>query len=219
MAKDNSTGYEYKPVPKDTTEYALAAMKEKYGEEFQAIGPWGSVLGKDWKLLLSCESLPDQEILVVVENYRDTDTRSIRDNYLACLYAQETEAFLRSCAEETIGSANVSYLPSLVPLDASLPASLPFDRFLSESGVFISAMIEVKASDFQSEEQARALIERIAESGVECNLNIIGVSDLAFGSLTEDDLKDRSASGQYSLYALAYCKDGAIELSVKEGTQ
>lgn len=217
MANENSTGTGYKSAPKDTSAFALNVLKEKYGESFQYLGPWGSSMGGTQEFLASCDSLPGQRILVGVENYKDADTRSVSDNYLACRYAQETEDYLRRCAEETIGSARVFYSPAMLTLSPSLPADLSFERFLAESGVYLGAIIAVKASEFQNEEQARALIRKIADSGVECNLNIIALPDEVFDTLSEEEIGSRIRTANYVRFARASCRDGAVELKYKEG--
>ena len=218
MANDNTTGtFNLKLAPRDTAVFALDDLHARYGENFQYLGPWGSSMDGSRELLVSCDSLPGQRILVHVSNYRDTDARSVSDNYLACFYAQETEAFLKTCAEETIGSARIIYTPTMLPLPASLPANLPFDLFLSESGVFLSFTVEVKASDLQSEEQARALVQRYADSGAAFHLNIVSVPDDVFGTLSRDELFDRIDQRDYARYVIASCEDGSIRFELKEG--
>ncbi len=216
MANDKA-GFTFGLPPLDTVDFAQAALKEKYGEEFRYLGAWGSALDDDKKFLVSCDSLPGQRILVRVSNFRDKNKRSVSDNVLTCRYAQETEDFLKNCAEETIGSARVFYEPSMQALNSSLPTDLPFERFLSESGVFLGATIEVKGSEFLTEEQARCLIQRIADSGVRCNLDIVALPDQVFGTLSRDEVRRCVKSCQYVHFAAVSCENGVIEVNFRGG--
>ena len=62
-----------------------------------------------------------------------------------------------------------------------------------------------------------ALIQRIADSGVSCNLNLIGVPDELFGTLSKDELSNMVAAREYARFSLASCTEGSIKLSVEEG--
>ena len=218
MANDMIARTGYKASPKDTTSFALNALQEKYGETFQYIGPWGSSLGGTQEFLASCDSLPGQRILVSVEHYKDTETRTVSDNYLACRYAQETEDYLLRCAQENLGSARVFYSPTMLTLSADLPADASFERFLAESGVYVGAIIEVKASEFRGEEQARAMIQQISGSGAECNLNIVALPDEVFGTLDRDAIRSRIRTGAYVLFAEVSNHAGTVSIDLKEGT-
>jgi hypothetical protein len=216
MANENTGGFLNLP-PKDTSEYALSALKEKYGMEFRYLSPWSSSMGKNHQFLATCDGLPGQKILVCVENFRDKNARSVSDNVLACRYAQETEDYLRGCAEDTVGSCRIFYSPAMKPLPSSLSADLSFERFLSESGVTVSATFEFKASDFQTQEQARVLAQRIADTGVRANLTFIAFPDELFGTMDTEQLKTKVATGDYVRYASAACRNGSVELSFREG--
>ena len=174
-------------------------------------------MGKNYQFLATCDGLPGQQILVCVENFRDKNARSVSDNVLACRYARETEDYLRRCAEDTVGGCRIFYSPAMKPLSSSLPADLSFERFLSESGATVSATFEFRASDFQTEEQARALAQRIADSGVRANLTFVAFPDELYGTLNAEQLRSRVATGDYVRYASAACRNGSVDLSFREG--
>ena len=215
----NSTGSFSIFPPRDTTEFALSVLKEKYGMEFQYLSPWNNSMGDTRRFLASCDSMPGQKILVSVENFRDKNARSVSDNVLACRYVQETEAFLRRCAEDTLGSGQVFYSPSMRVLPSSLPADLSFERFLADSGVLLPATIVLKASDFQTEDQALVLAQLIADSGVSANLNFFAVPDELYGTLDLEQLKIKIAVNDFACFASAVCRNGTVDLSFEEGTK
>ena len=219
MANDGAAGGGlFGLFPQDTNDDALSYLSEKYGQTFSYLGPWGDSMSGTRSFLASCEALPGQRILVQVENFRDEGSRTVRDNYLACLYAGETEDFLRSCAQETVGSVNLFYEPALLPLAADLPADATFERFLAEGGAFLSVTMELRPSEWQNEEQARALIQRIADSGVSCSLNLIALPEEQFGTLSREELKTRISTRDFVRYAMASCSGGSCKLNFREGS-
>ena len=188
--------------PQNTNDYALSYLSEKYGQTFSYLGPWGDSMSGTRSFLASCEALPGQRILVQVENFRDEGSRTVRDNYLACLYA----------------SVNLFYEPALLPLAADLPADASFERFLAEGGAFLSVTMELRPSEWQNEEQARALIQRIADSGVSCSLNLIALPEEQFGTLSREELKTRISTRDFVRYAMASCSGGSCKLNFREGS-
>lgn len=219
MANDSAAGGGlFGLFPQNTNTYALNYLSDKYGQAFSYLGPWGDSMTGTRSFLASCDTLPGQRILVQVKDFKDKDNRVVLDNYLACRYAEDTVDFIRACAKDTLGAVNVYYEPALLPLSADLPADATFERFLSEGGTYLSMTVEVKASAWQNEEQARAFAERVANTGVSGSLNLIAVKDEQFGTLTWDQLKDKIALRDYARYALASCSEGSCRLSYREGT-
>lgn len=68
-------------------------LEDKYGETFEYSSPWGNSLYGDHELFVTCDSL-DSSIYVVVKDYRET-TRTFHDNYVAVMYEEQTEQFMR----------------------------------------------------------------------------------------------------------------------------
>jgi hypothetical protein len=105
---------------------ALNYMWDKYGEKFQYVKAWGSSYMTPGirKIMVSCESMPNEEILVVI-NEQD---KTYSDNYIDHRFKSQVEEFIESIAESSLGEVEV---------DVSIPAIETVD------GVSIDTNFEV----------------------------------------------------------------------------
>ena len=182
MKKNNTT-----KVRLNINTAALLYMQEKYGEKFEYYKPYGNSMSGTHSLLVRCASLPDQDILVSIENYR-RENKVFLDNYLAVKYREETIEFFMDCARRVFGEAKIHYDVAYEALSPDLSTTATLNEFLSDRRVSFVVMVEIKESDFTSEEQAEQLAELIATTGRSFYLTIVIVSDREYGSFNRESL-------------------------------
>jgi hypothetical protein len=189
---------------------ALAYMEQRYGEKFEYVAPWGNSMSGTHELFVKCESLPEQKILVQIENYKKTD-KVFRDNYLAVEYREDTVAFFKNCVEQIFGEAKVFYDVATVGLSSELSANATFDEYFVDSSGFISIYIVVKASSFITKEQFQNVTEPILSTCKVGHLNLIlaAVDDSEYAELTDDALKEQVVSRKFVRCA-RLTKEGGI---------
>ena len=172
---------------------ALEYMEQKYGEKFEYVAPWGDSMSGTHELLVKCDSFPEQNILVEIENYR-SDDKVFSDNYLAVKYFEDTIGFLIGCANQVFSEATVVYDINKAALSSDLPANATFEEFLADTRVPLITAVVIKTNDFSSEEQAQELAKLIAESSVDFHLTIAVVDDEDFGAYNRKTLNELISS-------------------------
>ena len=193
----------------DTSELALAYLENKYGEPFTHVGPWGNSMTGTREFLVSCNSLPGENIVVQVENFRDAENMIYRDNYLAVKYKEDTMAFFRDCAAKYFENCRVVYEVSSQCQSADLPASADLSAYLADGNAKMVMMVEISAGSFTGKEQ---IADMIAELETVCGntvLTVVVVSDDVYGTLTRKELSDLISLEKYECCAIAYLKGSA----------
>jgi len=185
--------------PRSINDMALSHMEQRYGIRFEYSEPWGNSLSGTREFLATSESLPNQQIFVQIENFRDED-RVFRSNFLAVKHEAETISFLRDIASHFFSEANVYYEAAHDGLSPSLPTNATFEEFLADTRVPLNVMVEVSESAFASKEKVNELAELIAASGAHFLLTVVVVADDLFGTLSRQEL-----SWQISLRQFVYC--------------
>lgn len=175
---------------------ALEYMEEKYGEPFSYESPYGDSITGTHKLLVSCASLPEEHILVEIENFRHDD-RIFRDNLLAVKYKDETMRFLEDRVAEQFGEGVVFYEPTKVGLSEDLMPDAAFESFLADPKGFFMIGVEVRASSFDSKEKAECLAQSLCDAGMQFRLMLLSVSDEEYGTLSSDEFFDRRAMKEF----------------------
>ena len=136
---------------------ALTYMEKKYGEKFSYIGPTGSTNGGDTSsILVSCEAIPDAEILVTFTRL-NTGNFQFHDNYMAFYYQQNVRDLLKKITQNIYGESKVSYSVFRAPLPDYLNKDTTFQEYIEADAVPIYAVfvvgsgasIETKDEDIQ----------------------------------------------------------------------
>lgn len=195
----------------NANELALAYMEEKYGESFTFLAPWGNSMSGNREILVTCESLPEEQILVQVENYK-TDEAIYRDNYLAVKYQDEVIDFFKTTAAEFFGDINVFYTPSKQCVSADLPADAAFTAFYADSSTIIPVMLEISASRFSDASAIESYLNTISDTQGEISVSFVIVEDEVFGSLDRKGLSDliTMKNAVYSAYGAIV--NGAVQM-------
>lgn len=187
---------------------ALAYMEQKYGEKFEYTAPWGNSMDGTREFLVSCKSLPGQDIVVQVENFKK-ENKVFSDNYIAVKYHDETIDFLEKCADEEFGETKVTYRVAKSALSPELSAQASFDDFLSDKKSFISASIYIRESSFKEKEQVNKIADKISSK---CSAEHLGIlftiiTDSEYENL-EEIMQDKDTSRKAVCLARLTRQDG-----------
>ena len=196
----------------NTNDAALAYMEQKYGEKFEYVAPWGNSLSGTHQLIVSCSSLPGQEIVVQVENYRQDD-RVFRDNYLAVAYRQQSADYFKECAVTVFGKAEVFYSAPANGSSADLPADASLKQFLADTRATHVILIEINEGSYSSESQLEETARLIGKYGTKYFLKIVIVKDEDYGGYDAVSLEDIIGKKEYARCAIIENSTGIVETS------
>ena len=189
---------------------SLTYLENKYGEKFEYAYPWGMSYTGTHRFLTTCGSLPDQYVLVQADNFTQED-RVFSDNYLAEKYYSESIGFFHECALNVFSEAIIYYDVAKEGLSPDLPANASFEEFIADTRVFLVIMMEVKGSDFISEEQGVKVAELIDAAGPDFYLTIVGVSDDEYSTFDDETLSEHISLRKYVRCFKANNIDGSLE--------
>ena len=205
------SGCAKKPPEKSINTQALEYMEQKYGEKFEYAYPYGDSMTGTHQLLVTCESYPDQLILVSIENYR-TDNKVFLDNFIAVKYRDETVDFIQTCASQVYGDSTVFYRVTRWALSPELPVNATFAEFLTDPKARLNIMLEVKASDYVSVEQTQQFAELLAAYGTEFYVSVVFVNDDEFGTFDDETLEKQMSTRSYTHCAKITHLGGVIKI-------
>lgn len=194
----------------NANELALAYLEEKYGEPFYYSAPYGDSMTGTRSLLVTCNSFPDQQLLVQVEGFK-TNQKVFLDNYLAVKYQSETIDFLHACISEHYPNANIFYEAPLVCQSANLSAAASFEEFLADGRAKLIVMLEVNASEFTGPESINEIVTQITESCNHMTLTVIVVDDSLFGTMDRSELNNRISHRDYVAMGKVYIDQNGVE--------
>ena len=148
---------------------ALAHLAQKYGKTFDYIAPWGSSYSTPGmrQILVSCDALPDREILVVITDSGD-DT-SYSDNYMDFLYESETLRYIKQVADRFFDDASVAINIIRAPSADGISPTTAFQDYLLNKCQIIDAEI---VADHSNEAAVRAFLAELIRMGVHFSLDI-----------------------------------------------
>lgn len=190
---------------------ALEYMKEKYGEEFYFYSPWGNSMSGMRQFLAVCDSMPDQPVLVQIDNYK-TEDKVFSDNYPVVKYQQEISDYLKEKFSSYYSKMDVLYLPSKQALSPSLAANADLEATLADENCTIVAYIVMGADEFQSRDQ----IEELAGSFTECagsmQLILLFLSEENRSFSDVEELRAIVKSGSFEYYACINRNDNKVSI-------
>ena len=197
-------------------EQALQYLEEKYGEKFTYAAPYRSEMSGRREFLVTCDSLPGQQVWVYVEDYYEKD-KVFRDNYLAVKYEQQTIDFLKEQVAAKYPSVNVFYEARKKGVSDRLSADTGFSEYLLENGVELIVMLELKASEFGSTEPMDQIVENIAQACKEMALTVVVTEDDVYGTMDLDGLNDAISLKHYVQRGKIYIRGGEIQTDWQGG--
>jgi len=195
----------------DINEQALAHMTQRYGVTFEYAQAFGDSFSNTHEFFATTDSLPGQKILVQIENYRHED-RIFRSNYLAVKFLEETIDFLRECAMKVFTDAIVHFNVINDGLSPDLVPNASFCEYLADTRVPLGIFIEVKESNFSSDEQLMEVAERIASRVGRFHLTVVVVDDNSYGESDRDALFRQVALRQFVYAARIDNLDSRIQI-------
>lgn len=190
------TGCMFKYPAENINDIAIDYLEKKYDKEFEYSAPFGDSLSGTHQLIAKCDELPNQSILVSIENYNSKD-RIFFDNYLAVYYRFDTSDLIKEIAKQTYNEVNVFYKVSTTVLSPELSADASFEVYLSDSSAEIHPVIEVKASCYGSAEKIKELADNIMKRCGCYYVSVVFVDDDEYGLSDFEAMKSRMGSGNF----------------------
>lgn len=163
-------------------------LEDKYGETFEYSSPWGNSLYGDHELFVTCDSL-DSSIYVVVKDYRET-TRTFHDNYVAVMYEQQTEQFMRNCIGEFFSDFHLYYDTPFEPCADDLNKQSTFEEYISDQTYVIHISVAVPIDSIENREQILKMAEKLGSYGTRFRLMFSAQEITDYNSITGDERVD-----------------------------
>ena len=116
---------------------ALAHMEEKYGEKFEYVSAHGSSYTTPGyrQIMVSCESFPGEEILVVINEKEKKAKYS--DNYMEYYFRPQVIEFVNEVASKYFDEFNYKNNPPMkIPVTYEVTPSTSFDEYITIHGSF-----------------------------------------------------------------------------------
>lgn len=170
-------------------------LEDKYGETFEYSSPWGNSLYGDHELFVTCDSL-DSSIYVVVKDYRET-TRTFHDNYVAIMYEEQTEQFMRDCIGEFFNDFHLYYDTPFEPCADDLNKQSTFEEYISDQTYVMHISVAVPIDSIENREQILKMAEKLGSYGTRFRLMFSAQEIVDYNSVTgdervdDDDLNDK----------------------------
>jgi|GEM_PF-3207721 len=176
-------------------------MENKYGMDFELYGSEDDYVTKNYSLevYVTTSSLPDKQIFAkCFVNDLDTLEKQYCDNYVACLYEDETRELVTEIANEVYPDGKVEYTAGQTQWD-EIEGEITFENFL-EQGDDLDFLILLPHGYSQAtkDEDAEKLCALLNEK------NIKGLVTVAWAQSDEQYdtfLTDDYVRGTYDLYA------------------
>lgn len=197
--------------PLNINELALAYMENKYGESFTYLAPWGNSMSGNREILVTCESFPNEPILVQVENFKSAN-KVYRDNFHAVKFQNDVVDYFEAIACDYFGTVNVFHTPSKIALSSGLSADTDFETYYSNPSTVVSVLIEIKSSNFIDSSDLEDYMKNISDTHGLVTISFVVVNDDIFGSMGRDELNDLVAQGNVIFSAHGEVTDGIIEI-------
>lgn len=166
-------------------------LEDKYGETFEYSSPWGNSLYGDHELFVTCDSL-DSSIYVLVKDYRET-TRTFHDNYVAVMYEEQTEQFMRACIGEFFSDFHLYYDTPFEPCADDLNKQSTFEEYISDQTYVMHISVAVPVDNIENREQILKMAEKLGSYGTRFRLMFSAQEITDYNSVTGDERVDDDA--------------------------
>lgn len=198
----------------NVNDLALEYLERKYGEKFEYKQPCGNSMTGTRNFIAYCGSHGD--VLVQVDNFKDTENRIFRDNHIAVKYEEETRNFIKEISDKEFTESKVFYNAAEKALSEDLSADATFKQFLADPESHISVIIAVKSSNYSDNTQLKSVADAILTS---CAANWIGlhihvIEDDKFDSFDRSTHEEIVLNGKYTKYAYLSRQSGKTDLEI-----
>ena len=166
-------------------------LEDKYGETFEYSSPWGNSLYGDHELFVTCDSL-DSSVYVLVKDYRET-TRTFHDNYVAVMYEEQTEQFMRDCIGEFFSDFHLYYDTPFEPCADDLNKQSTFEEYISDQTYVMHISVAVPIDSVENREQILKMAEKLGSYGTRFRLMFSAQEIADYSSVTGDERVDDDA--------------------------
>ena len=134
-------GNPFKPKKGGASAGALAYMEEKYGEPFEYARAWASSTPQKRQFLVSCESMPGKEILVVIDIANKVE--SYRDNYMDVYFRPQTTEFFSEIASKYFDDFTLVVADVRAPSGEGISFDTEFEEYIKNENRPVSADIMI----------------------------------------------------------------------------
>lgn len=201
--------------PKENVnDLALKYLEHKYNESFEYKQPAGNSMTGTRNFIASCSGHGD--VLVQVDNFKDSGNRVFRDNHIAVKYEEKTRDFIKEIFDKEFTESKVFYSAAEKVLSEDLPGGATFEQFLADPESHISAVIAVKSNEYSGNDQFKAIAEKVstscAASWIGCHIHV--VDDSEFDNFNKDTHEATVLAGKYTKYAHLFRLSGKTELEI-----
>ena len=131
----------FKPKKGGVNAGALAYMEEKYGEPFEYVKAWASSTPQKRQILVSCESMPGKEVLVVIDIAGKVE--SYRDNYMDFYFELQTKDYLSQIANKYFEDFLVIVSVVRAPSGEGISLDTEFEEYIKSGNRPVSANIVI----------------------------------------------------------------------------
>ena len=118
----------FKPKKGGASAGALAYMEEKYGEPFEYVKPWATNYPEKRQIIVSCESMPGKEILVVIDIAGKVE--SYRDNFMDVYFRPQTTEFFSEIASKYFDDFTIFVNDIRAPSEESISFDTEFEEYI-----------------------------------------------------------------------------------------
>ncbi|MCM1059918.1 MAG: hypothetical protein NC452_06455 [Eubacterium sp.] len=198
----------------DVNNLALKYLEHKYGETFEYKQPCGNSMTGTRNFIASC--LGHGDVLVQIDNFKDSENRVFLDNHIAKKYENETKNFIKEIFDKEFTESKIFYIAAEKVLSEDLPGDATFEQFLADPEGRISAVIAVKKSGYSDNTQFKEAVETILESFAAnwIGLHIHVVEDNEFDSFNKSTHEEMFLNRQYVKYAHLSRQNGKTNLEI-----
>ena len=138
-------GNPFKPKKGGASAGALAYMEEKYGEPFEYARAWASSTPQKRQFLVSCESLPGKEILVVIDIANKVE--SYRDNYMDVYFLPQTTEFFSQIARKYFDDFTIFVNDIRAPSEESISFDTSFEEYIMNENHPMMVNMDIEDTD------------------------------------------------------------------------
>lgn len=178
---------------KDLQNELIEYMKEKYGEDFSYVSPYGGKIGDSSRtIIVNSEIFPGKKILVCkIKNENGKDF--YQDNYMAYVLHDAAKEKIRNIMECVYNSAVLVFPVPLEVLPDADDCSYTLDEYLSSADSMINLNILIGTEDIveYKDEKLKKLAQMLAEQGILTYGTVAYVKDdVVLGEISEENIQE-----------------------------
>lgn len=126
---------------------------------------------------------------MVVKDYSET-TRTFHDNYVAVMYEEQTEQFMRDCIGEFFSDFHLYYDTPFEPCADDLNKQSTFEEYISDQTYVMHISVVVPIDSIENREKILKMAEKLGSYGTRFRLMFSAQEIIDYNSVTGDERVD-----------------------------